>query len=370
MTFARNIAPFLSAFALIGLLAACAPATTGTPAASSSQPAATQAPAAAQKPAAAPAAEKPVAAQAPRQIDKVKVSLASLGNAYGPILTAVKKGFFEEQGIEVEVVSAPGGTSVPALIGGDLQFNTSTTPTDAAIVKGAPLKIIGVDINKPIYTLYVKTGIREPRDLVGKSIGVNSRGDTFEVATTEYLKKNGISPDQITWMALGAGQGRLAALKSGAVDAAPLGWADGWQMQQQNLTANYSALVKLYELPYISMFQNGVATSDRLIRENPSLVQRFMNATAKGDLFWRNLKNKDEVVRLLQTYQPNRTPEELAGEYDFMTAVHTKDGTISDADVKLAIEQVKELQRVSKDFALADFVDFSFVRKAYAQAQG
>jgi ABC-type nitrate/sulfonate/bicarbonate transport system substrate-binding protein len=41
-------------------------------------------------------------------------------------MVAVEKGYYAEEGIEVEVIQAGGGTAIPALVSGDMQFSAST----------------------------------------------------------------------------------------------------------------------------------------------------------------------------------------------------------------------------------------------------
>jgi ABC-type nitrate/sulfonate/bicarbonate transport system substrate-binding protein len=124
-------------------------------------------------------------------------------------------------------------------------------------------------------------------------------------------------------------------------------------------------LVPLYREPYIQMFYNGVATSDKLIQTNPDLVQRFANAIARAHLFILEPRNKPAVLRVLQEWEPGRADDDLSGEYDFVLGNLTKEGVISDEAVRESIRTSAEQVGTTTEFAPSDFVDFLFIRRAY-----
>src|SRR2546423_182882 len=66
-------------------------------------------------------------------------------------------------------------------------------------------------------------GTRALPDVLGKPVGIAGRGDTMEISTRLLLAKHGLDPDGVTFVALGFGNGRLAAVESAAVAAAILG---------------------------------------------------------------------------------------------------------------------------------------------------
>src|SRR5258708_1350265 len=72
--------------------------------------------------------------------DKIKVSVGATDDAiYLPYFIAQESGFYRKLGLDVEFVSAGGGTATPALMSGTLEFSTSGGSAVSAILKGAPL---------------------------------------------------------------------------------------------------------------------------------------------------------------------------------------------------------------------------------------
>ena len=263
-------------------------------------------------------------------MDQVKIAVPAYGTGAGAILTAAIAGYLLEENIQAEVVRAAGGVSTPAMVADEFQFNASVTPVDSAIARGAPLKIIDIEQEHPAYSLYTKPDIRSARDLATRAVAVASRGDSGEIAVLKYLRHEGVPTDGVAWLAVSGGDGKVAAMASGSLDASPVSWRDIWALRSAGLLSQLHELVPLYSLPYIQMFYNGVATTNKLIQTNPDLVQRFSNAVARSHTMMLDTRNKGEVVRLLKTWEPDRETEDLEGEYDFVRNNLTKNGVISD----------------------------------------
>src|ERR1700752_4226053 len=109
----------------------------------------------------------------PPKLEDIRVSVASFGVIYYPHFIAKELNFYQEEGLNIEIIAMPGGLATQALVAGDLQFSTSS----------------GSSLNA---------------SLRGKSIGVASRGDTMEGAANLLLRKYGMDPARdVTWIALG-----------------------------------------------------------------------------------------------------------------------------------------------------------------------
>ena len=206
----------VAALGLATVLAACG----GTAAPSPSTPAPASAPAG--KPAAqsatsaAPAASSPV----PSGLTPINVAFAAQAAVYDPWFIAMDKGYDVEQGLKIQMTMAGGGVATPALMSNKLDYSTSAASAFSAILKGAPLKVVFTNADKPQYQLWSTTpAIKTLADLKGKSIAVQSRGDTFEIAVRIELLKNGIDPNTVSYTPLGTGSVLLAAFKGGSVGA-------------------------------------------------------------------------------------------------------------------------------------------------------
>lgn len=296
-------------------------------------------------------------------LEKITVSFASLAAAYGPHLVALEKGYYAEEGLEIEIIRAGGGVSTPALISGKLDYNTSAASTLSAIMRGAPLKVIYTHLDHPVYELWSNSpDIKTLADLKGKSVGVQSRGDTMEIATRMVLKKHGIDPKSVGFSPLGFGGTRLAAIKSGAVPAAILAPTDVVEVQRFLPKGR-----KLADIgAEIRMLYTGAATSDRELREKRDRAKRFLRATVKGREYYRAFK--EESIQILIKYTKD-SREVNETDYNEYQGAITEDGSMSvdaqkeDAEARALVLGIPP----DKIRPLAQMYDYSLIKEVYRE---
>jgi NitT/TauT family transport system substrate-binding protein len=149
-------------------------------------------------------------------------------------ICAMDKGYFREDGLNIEVIRAPGGVATPGLLSGQFQFSSSASSAVSAAVRGGPVKIVYTNLSRPSYTLVsIKPDITSAKELVGKKIAVNSFGDTGHLATILYLKKMGVNPTSVLFIAVGRNEVRFPALRTGP-RRAPLVPRDMVVLKDQN----------------------------------------------------------------------------------------------------------------------------------------
>ena len=74
--------------------------------------------------------------------EKVRVTYPNLNGAYIFLFTAIDKGYYTQEGLDIELIESGGGTATPALVSGDVQFSTSGSSAISAIMRGARLKVL------------------------------------------------------------------------------------------------------------------------------------------------------------------------------------------------------------------------------------
>lgn len=267
--------------------------------------------------------------------EKVKVTYPTLTASFIFFFTAIDKGFYKEEGLDLDVVEAGGGVATPALISGNVQFSTSGSSAISGIMKGAHLKVLLVGEDRPSWQLWTThPEIKTFEDLKGKQIGIVSRGDTGEVAIRYLLKKRGLANDFVSFTPMGSALGtRMAIVRSGSLPAAVLQPAEvetlksGGGFDQGHLVVDFAKEVR-------STF-NGLATSDDMIKNHPDTVLKFVRATRKGMIYARDLRDQaiDVFVRVMKS-----SPSGAAHGYDELRKVMAEDGTISPEAQKAEIE--------------------------------
>ena len=305
-------------------------------------------------PAPAPRAAAPV-------LRTVPIDVAVKDAPYGFYFIGMEKGYYAEEGLAVELVSSAGSTSVASVLAGEMPFTTAASASLSAILKGGPLKIILTNMDRPAYELWSsEPEIRTLSDLQGKSVGIISRGDTMEVSTRLAMLQAGLDADTVAYMPLGAGTARLAALESGAVPAAVLGIGDAYKLRQDGPRGHEVADLSRE----VHMQFNGLATSDRLLHDDPDLVRRFVRATIKSREYFKTYK--EETLRTVAQYN-GASREVNEPDYDSIIATLTPDGTLAE-DVQVADSIVRAGLIGAPAVAPPDQIyDYSLARSTYAE---
>src|SRR6185436_2456301 len=207
----------------------------------------------------------PCGAQSPKP-ENIRVSFASFGAIYYPHFIAKELGFYQDEGLNIEVIAMPGGLATQALVAGDLHFSTSSGSSLNASLRGIKLKVVYVNLDRPLYRLWSwRDEIRKVADLRGRGIGVASRGDTMEGAANLLLRKHGMDPGRdVIWIALGT-SGRLTSLLTRNVDSVVLGFSDSLLLQTRNHPVHEVANIG----KEIKMLYTGLATSEELLAKRP-----------------------------------------------------------------------------------------------------
>jgi NitT/TauT family transport system substrate-binding protein len=289
--------------------------------------------------------------------EEITVSYASLGAAYMDHIVAIEKGYALEEGLDVKIIRAGGGSATQNLLSGQLHFSSSAGSALSAALRGGPVKIVYTNLSRPTYKLLSnKPEIKTLQDLVGKKIAINTFGDTGHLATLLLLKKHRLDLKSFLFIAV-RNEARFPAFLSGSVDAAPLTPRDITQIgpMRVNTLADISKEVQLV--------WNGIAVSNKLLADNPALVERFLRAVAKGREFAR--RYKAATIAMVSKHTP-LPPEALSVDYDTARASMTEEGWIAEEVLRDEITARAELIKATNVPDPRKFYDYSIIKKVYA----
>src|SRR6185312_9369583 len=201
-------------------------------------------------------------------------------------------------------------------------------------------------------------------DLKGKAVGVQTRGDLFEVAIRAALLKAGLAQDSLIYSPMGVGSlQRVAVMQSASMPAGILSYLDERIARDNGSLARGHVLVdfKDIQIPY-----NGLATSDALIAKNPALVRTFLEGVLMGVRYMKTYKTG--TLGVLQKHNKSK-PELLAGSYDESMPTIIDSGTIPRAtqESELALRR-SMLGMGNKGRPTAETVfDYRLVQEALAE---
>jgi ABC-type nitrate/sulfonate/bicarbonate transport system substrate-binding protein len=288
------------------------------------------------------------------QAQKIRIGYSSRSNTATPFYVAATKGFFREEGLEVELIQISPRLGAMAVINGDVSFTTSFTSTFRGILQGLPLKLVLIALKKGVYFLIVRSEIKDIQDLKGKKLGVASIRGTDHIVADELLRSKGFNPSLLQPIVLGDTLLRAQALASGVVQAVSLSPPHDLLMQQMGHKA-------LAGPPDVGMPASGLFTSDRLIKDNPQIAKRTIRALLKANRFIE--ANRLETIQIMMQWV-KQTPEIAGRSYDVELKTITRDGQMTDGEMENLIDRLGEKKR-----PLDEVRDFSHVRQALKELE-
>ena len=298
--------------------------------------------------------------------DKVKVSYPTLTSSYIFFFSAIQKGYYKDEGLDLDVIEAAGGVATPALVSGDVAFSTSGSSAISAIMRGARLKVLAVGEDRPSWQIWTtKPEIKTFQDLKGLQVGILSRGDTGEVAIRYVLKKQGLPQDFVSYTPMGSSLGtRMAVVRAGSLPAAVLQPAEVETLRAAGGLANAHMVVDLAE--EVRSTFNGLATSDDMIKNHADVVMRFTRATRKGMIYARD--NRAGAIDVF-VRQMKAQPDAAVLGYDELRKVMAQDGTISPEAQANELSLRGDMLSMTADKVppISAVFDFSWIEKINAE---
>jgi NitT/TauT family transport system substrate-binding protein len=291
------------------------------------------------------------------QAEKAIFAYPSPSTSFLPLVVAHKKGFFDAENLQAELVQVRPAVSVPALSNGSVDYATVLGSTIAARMRGAPLVITGVFADKPMDFLVGGKGVTSAKELKGKVVGISALGSTTHFLTVRVLRAIGLDPDKdVTLRAVGDEGLRLQALGTGLVQAALLGSQGLIQGDKEGLKVIVAAADVVDSLAFA-----GLSTTSAKVKDNAQQIKRVMRASLKGIRYV--LDNKSGTVDVLQSWY-RLDPGIAAASYDLAAKSYSQNGEVSEKGISLSMEFVRMSSKIEKDVAPAEMVDFNMLREA------
>jgi ABC-type nitrate/sulfonate/bicarbonate transport system substrate-binding protein len=288
----------------------------------------------------------------------VGVGTKTLGTSL--IWLATKKGFFEEQGLDVQPVLLRGTPiAVQALVGESLYITVgSADAMVSAAVGGADLVSVAGAINGLTQAIVAGKKYKSFKELRGTTIGVQSLASGATTTLKRIFKQNGLEyPADYKLLAVGGGNFNLAALTSGQVAAAflvvPLVYAA--EEQGLNILGYYKDYIPNYQLTVMSV-KRGWAT-----RHRSTLVQ-FLRGALRANRWL--FANRDAAAEFLA--KEVQIPLDLARKgWDYYTTnrIWHPNLELNTEGMKVALELLAEETKMAPPDP-GKYIDRSYLQQA------
>jgi NitT/TauT family transport system substrate-binding protein len=229
---------------------------------------------------------------------KITIVHATINPSVTPLWITAEQGFFAKYGIDPEIVfvkstsimmAGLASNRIPMAYGGGggiLGVEVSATG----------LKIVATFIGRVMNDLVAAPAIKQPQELRGKTIGVQSIGGTNWVIANLWLEHLGMDPrrDNIQIIPAGEQAVRVLAMEVGKIDASALGTAYSHSLKNKGFAILGDSMnIK------VPLTGSDIVATRNLIEERPELLENILKALIEGAAFFVNPRNKSIVLKTM-----------------------------------------------------------------------
>jgi NitT/TauT family transport system substrate-binding protein len=293
----------------------------------------------------------------------VHVAVPTLSMVVIAFTAAKEKGYYRDEGLDVDLVVMRDTLGISAVIGGNADFATMSGAGLTAIIGGVPLRFAFSTFYRPMFWIYAKPEFQDIKALKGKKVGVTGLGSGPDNLLRETLKRNGLEGGRdVIILALGLPSTVAAALRSGAVDAAMISPPFNFTVKE----AGFREIVSFLKEDSVEL-QGSVLMHEKLFQSDPALVEKFVRGSAKGLRYAR--ENRSGTIPILLRYM--KIKEDLAGQYyDLVRPIMTTDGTVSPELQKKYLDQALKILTPKESPSVEKVFNYSLTRKINAELEG
>jgi len=260
------------------------------------------------------------------KLQKIVVTLDWTPNTnHTGLYVAKDKGYYEEAGLDVQIIQPGEGTADQLVAANKAQFGVSYQESvTLARLENVPVVSIAAVIqhNTSGFASVKDKGILTPKDFEGKRYG--GWGSPIEKATLKALMdKYGGDVEKVDILTTGATDFFAASEKD--VDFAWIfeGWT-GIEAKLKGIELNYVDLGKENEA--LDYYTPVLITNEDNIKNNPELVEKFMEATSKG--YESAIENPAEAAQILLDNAPELNPELVKASQEFLSTKYRDDADV------------------------------------------
>ena len=256
------------------------------------------------------------ASQPPAELEKVRLGVGFIPNVqFAPLYVAQSKGFYADEGLEVEIEYGFEDDFVTLTAQGEREFAVASgDQVILARAQGLPITYVMKWYQRYPVALMIPSaqGVTEPAGLVDKKVGLPGFfGATF-VGWKALVHAAKIDENTLTLEDIGFTQ--AAAVQQGTVDAAMVYIAnEPIQLRNEGIEVE---VIQVSD--YIDLVSNGLVVGDKLMSDNPELVVRMVRASLRGLEY--TIENPDEAFAVVREVIPEMTDDEAPTQRQVLDA--------------------------------------------------
>ena len=299
-----------------------------------------------------------LAAESGDKLIRVRMGLAARSTTSMPFFVAKERGFFREEGLEVELIVMQAIQTIQATLGNSTQFASATGSAVSAAIRGADIKVILAVTDRPSFDLISQPSITSVQQLRGKKIGTGGVGSLAEILARRILAVNNVRPEDVTILATGPSHVTYLSLKAKVIDAAPL-------QMPLTFTAQDEGFRKLVAAGDVyQTVQGGLATTSAMLTEQPELVTKVVRAMLRATRLIKSDKKYGIDFLKGPWLDIGKDPEKVAARtYDIAAPALLENGTVSEDIQRQMIADASVLIKPKQPVLPSQAFDFSIAQK-------
>lgn len=294
--------------------------------------------------------------------DKIRIGFPEFNSSTFTLPLAHIKGFFNEEGLQAELIRIRSAIALPSLTSAEIDYHTVVAPAVTAALRGIPVRVVACFTPGLTTAIIARPDIKTMQELKGKTIGLNSIGGGLESTVRLMLKHYGIDPDkEVKFLATGGADTRFAALKQGLTHAT----AGSTPVDYLGKKMGYLVLARAYDL--FSYPNTGLVASLKSIKDNPERLKRVIRAGIKANRYI--LANRDGTIEVMMKWM-RIDKETAAATYDGSVESFNDDGSVTESGLRIAIDEAKKAAGINREVAFGEISDFTMLREAQREMSG
>jgi len=272
---------------------------------------------------------------------------------------AQQKGYMKEEGIDPRIIFIAPTTSIQAMLGGDVSFTGAGTSALVTIARSnTPLKVVVATNDRVLQWFVTRPEITSPKELKGKKIATTGVAAVATFMAKQVLTKHGLDGNKdVTYFDVGQGN-QLAALLGGGFDAAVL------SVEQRYVALDKGMRELFFMGNEVKNSWGTLATTDKLIKENPKMVGGFVRATIKALRYIRQ-DREGTIASMIKFSGVSR--QQSTRVYDDIIGTFTRNGAVDDETQRNDLQIIRQVVNTNETIPNAKGYDFSFALEADQQ---
>jgi NitT/TauT family transport system substrate-binding protein len=288
------------------------------------------------------------AQEAKKQLEKVRLTVPARSLTFLPYYFGKSRGFFEKEGIDLELIVMRPPIGVTALQAGEVDYSAAGGLSMRAAMKGLPLRTVMFIQTRLSFSLIGQPGM-VPAKI--RNVAVSGIGSLAHYAGITVMKRLG--NEKVAYISTNTTGNSYTALLGKAADAAIL----TPPYTSMATLAGYTDLGNTFD---VRDLQGGLVTRAPHIQDHREQLRSMIRATLRSmELL---VKNEADVMPYLQK-DFGLEPKIAADTYKILKQIVNSDGDIEEPVLRSIVDKLRQESAMTSEIPLDRLVDLSILRE-------